>query len=264
MSRTRLPPALRILDHTNLYTTAATAALVLYTRSLDVAFFAVAAVGCSLTVKVVKRIIRQPRPVVEQNGRRVKVTYGMPSTHSATITFFAVFGSGHGLHITYGRLTPECVGHPYPSVPESGLSHAFPAFAGVPTGHPTHSHSTASSSSLPRWTHTLSPPLLALHALVVCLSRVWLGHHTYPQVLAGAAYGTFYAFCIFSAWKCVALPGAPSLLALEQAVSSLLESSLVEGSRAVPVALAARPVQQRIFALVLNSVAVPLFGWAFS
>ncbi|EJD52106.1 hypothetical protein AURDEDRAFT_55881, partial [Auricularia subglabra TFB-10046 SS5] len=62
-------------------TTAGGAAVALNTRSAAVAHFLAGAVLCALSVKVVKRLIRQPRPV-----NRL-----MPSTHSAAIWFFASY-----------------------------------------------------------------------------------------------------------------------------------------------------------------------------
>ncbi|EKM82696.1 hypothetical protein AGABI1DRAFT_34460 [Agaricus bisporus var. burnettii JB137-S8] len=69
-----------------------TAACILYTRSVGVVYFAAGASTCSITVKLIKRAIRQPRPPPHVLvGRRVKASFGMPSTHSATITFFATY-----------------------------------------------------------------------------------------------------------------------------------------------------------------------------
>ncbi len=60
---------------TNTIVTSLTAAAVLYTRSAGVAYFAASAVLCSVTVKIIKRFVRQPRPVVTLRGKRKK-TYG--------------------------------------------------------------------------------------------------------------------------------------------------------------------------------------------
>ena len=53
--------------------TASTACFILYTRSAGVVYFATGAVFCCLSVKVIKEIIRQPRP---PNRKKLKVSYG--------------------------------------------------------------------------------------------------------------------------------------------------------------------------------------------
>lgn len=69
-------PSLKTHFHqTNGIVTSLTAAFVLYTRSAGVAYFAAGAVSCSLTVKLIKRGIQQPRPPVLA-GRKVKASYG--------------------------------------------------------------------------------------------------------------------------------------------------------------------------------------------
>ncbi|KAJ7632601.1 PAP2-domain-containing protein [Roridomyces roridus] len=78
---------LSFLDHTNITVTGLTAVVVLFTRSAGVAYFSAGALACSLSVKVLKRAIRQPRPK-KSTGKK---TYGMPSTHSATIAYYAAF-----------------------------------------------------------------------------------------------------------------------------------------------------------------------------
>ena len=47
----------------NIIVTLFTGSFVLYTQSAAAAYFSAGAVLCSLSVKVVKRIIRQPRPL---------------------------------------------------------------------------------------------------------------------------------------------------------------------------------------------------------
>ncbi|TFL07386.1 PAP2-domain-containing protein [Pterulicium gracile] len=79
---------LTILDKTNVITIVLCACACLYTRSAGVLYFCTGAVGCSLSVKLVKRVLKQPRPeVTKQPGRRKKKSYGMPSTHSASIAY---------------------------------------------------------------------------------------------------------------------------------------------------------------------------------
>jgi len=78
---------LPLFERTNITVIALTAISILWTRSAGVAYCGAGAVACSLTVKYgLKRILRQPRPVLGK-----KKTYGMPSTHSASIAYFATF-----------------------------------------------------------------------------------------------------------------------------------------------------------------------------
>ncbi|KAI0649910.1 phosphatidic acid phosphatase type 2/haloperoxidase, partial [Trametes meyenii] len=143
---------------TNAIVTTLTAAFLAYTRSVGVAYFVAGAVLCSITVKILKRCVRQPRPVIV-DGRRKK-TYGMPSTHSAVITFFAAY------------ITLACMRLPiHPSLPASpALSRALPPLVVIPL------------------------------ASTIAVSRIWLGHHTWPQVVAGCAYGLLCAPVWFWLW----------------------------------------------------------------
>ena len=56
--------------------------------------------------------------------------------------------------------------------------------------------------SLPSGTATrIVPPIMAVPwAMLVVMSRVWLGHHTWPQVIVGASYGVAFASVLFSLW----------------------------------------------------------------
>jgi len=149
-----------VLDRTNIIVTGMTACFVLYTRSAGVAYFSIGAVCCSLTVKVVKRVIQQPRPPPEAVLRRkAKKSYGMPSTHSATITFFATYIL---LAATYLPV--------HHSFPLNSTSRVVPVLITFP------------------W------------AVMIVMSRVWLGHHTWAQVLAGSAYGVVFAFVWYALW----------------------------------------------------------------
>ncbi|OJT05935.1 hypothetical protein TRAPUB_3225 [Trametes pubescens] len=133
--------------------------VLLYTRSAGVAYFTAGAVLCSLTVKVLKRCLRQPRPVITANGKRKK-TYGMPSTHSAVITYFATY------------ITLACMYLPiHPSLPAS-----------------------------PALTRVLPPLVVVPLASTIALSRIWLGHHTWPQVTVGVAHGLLFAPLWFKLW----------------------------------------------------------------
>ena len=84
----------------------------------------------------------------------------MPSTHSATITFFATY-----ICLACARLPV----HP-----------SFP---------------------LPEATMRAAPPLVVVPlASTIALSRIWLGHHTIPQVAAGVACGLVFAPSWFWLW----------------------------------------------------------------
>ncbi|KAH9854563.1 hypothetical protein C2E23DRAFT_775100 [Lenzites betulinus] len=146
------------LDKTNVTVATLTAATLLYTRSAGVAYFTAGAVLCSLTVKILKRCVRQPRPVVV-DGKRKK-TYGMPSTHSAVITFFAAY------------ITLACMYLPiHPMLPSS-----------------------------PALMRMAIPLVVVPLASMIAASRIWLGHHTWPQVGAGVAYGLLCAPLWFRLW----------------------------------------------------------------
>ncbi|KZS95850.1 PAP2-domain-containing protein [Sistotremastrum niveocremeum HHB9708] len=108
---------LQILNRTSRIVTALTALFFLYTRSLGVAYFIAGAVACSIFVKSVKKVIRQPRPP----GLSKKVSYGMPSTHSATIMFYATY------IVLASALLPI-----HQSLPQSPLTRVVPPVVAVP------------------------------------------------------------------------------------------------------------------------------------
>ncbi|KAJ7155982.1 hypothetical protein C8R43DRAFT_884150 [Mycena crocata] len=145
---------LSFLDRTNLTVTVLTASAILLTQgSPGVVYFGAGALSCSISVQILKRAIRQPRPAFRQK----KKTYGMPSTHSATIAYYATF------------VPLACVYLPlHPSL--------FPG------------------------ARVLTPLVVLPWAALIALSRVWLGHHTWPQVAVGCAYGVAFAGVWFSLW----------------------------------------------------------------
>ncbi|KAG9226326.1 hypothetical protein CCMSSC00406_0003205 [Pleurotus cornucopiae] len=151
---------LAFLDETNLVVTGLSAAFLLYTRSAGVLYFTLGALLCSATVKLIKRAIRQPRPVVEHAVGKRKVSYGMPSTHSATIIYYATY------------IPLACAKLPiHPSLPaNSFVTRVLPVLIAVPYGY------------------------------VIAASRVWLGHHTWKQVVVGGSYGAALAAVWFELW----------------------------------------------------------------
>ncbi|KAG8820352.1 hypothetical protein FRC19_008945 [Serendipita sp. 401] len=78
---------LRFLNHSNRTVTLSTFAFVVGTRMLGSAYFGAGALLCVGLAKALKLVLRESRPV----GTTYKVTYGMPSTHSATISYYATF-----------------------------------------------------------------------------------------------------------------------------------------------------------------------------
>ncbi|KAG2036343.1 hypothetical protein BDR03DRAFT_921508 [Suillus americanus] len=133
--------------------TVLTAVALLYTRSAGVAFFVTGALSCSKLAKAIKKAIRQERPL-QCSGR--KVSYGMPSSHASTCTFFAVY------------ITLACL--------ELPIHPAFPRFA------------------------VFAPMVVLPWTCMVAMSRVRLGHHTWPQIAAGTLLGVCCAIFWFKLW----------------------------------------------------------------
>lgn len=78
----------------------------------------------------------------------------MPSTHSATISYYATF-----ISLACASLLP----------------------AGAAA-------------------RVLLPVVVLPWATLIVLSRVWLGHHTWPQVAVGCTYGVAFAGAWFALW----------------------------------------------------------------
>ncbi|KAI4527837.1 phosphatidic acid phosphatase type 2/haloperoxidase, partial [Schizophyllum commune Loenen D] len=130
---------------------------IIYTRSAGVTYVPVCGLACSISVKFLKKIIRQPRPA---HPKQRKKTYGMPSTHSAVVAYFSTY-----VLLASARLPI------HPSLPSSPLiTRTLPALVIVP------------------W------------ATLVACSRVWLGKHSWIQVIAGCAYGALFASVAFCVW----------------------------------------------------------------
>lgn len=65
-----------------------TAGVSLYTREVNVAWFVLGSIVCNGIAKGIKTRVRQPRPTAVAH---TKTTYGMPSTHSTSISFFVTY-----------------------------------------------------------------------------------------------------------------------------------------------------------------------------
>lgn len=152
------PLGLRILNQSNKIVTASTFFYVLATRSLASAYFGLGAIGCMVFAKILKEILREKRPV----GTTYKITYGMPSTHSATISYYATF-----IALAATRLP------------------VHPSLSSVP----------------PKFINPIAPVLMTVTSLVICISRIRLGHHTLKQVGAGITVGTLFGLGWFAWWS---------------------------------------------------------------
>ncbi|KAI0073711.1 PAP2-domain-containing protein [Panus rudis PR-1116 ss-1] len=109
-----------VLEETNIVVAGLTACTILYTRSSAIIFFSTGAVVVSRIVKYAKRTIRQPRPLQRVNGK-IKKSYGMPSTHSAVISYYAAY------------TILSCVYLPiHPSLPNHSLTRVIPPILMVP------------------------------------------------------------------------------------------------------------------------------------
>ena len=66
---------------------------VLMFGSLHLIYFFTGSILCAITAKVLKHLIRQPRPVVSSQHENIsiKTSYGMPSSHSQVMAFFATY-----------------------------------------------------------------------------------------------------------------------------------------------------------------------------
>ncbi|CAG8454588.1 4041_t:CDS:2 [Ambispora gerdemannii] len=144
-----------VLDHTKIWLSIATALSLNYLRDFHVIYTILGALITTIIAKILKLIIRQPRPNrslppttngslnssdnKDDKNPLVKLNhYGMPSTHSSSIMFFATYIA---LHLFAKNLD-------------------FSATLTILV-------------------------ILVMTALSVVWSRVELGHHTREQVLAG-------------------------------------------------------------------------------
>ncbi|KAJ2390337.1 hypothetical protein GGI05_003243 [Coemansia sp. RSA 2603] len=106
---------------------------------------AIGSVICCAVAKILKLAIKQNRPI-----HATRTSYGMPSTHSAAVAYFAAYL----VHIL------DDLGH-----------------SGSLRLHRAHAFSA----------------LVIVLSSVGALSRVFNGHHTLPQVLAGSLLGVSFA-----------------------------------------------------------------------
>jgi dolichyldiphosphatase len=64
---------------------------VLYVRSFHIIYFTLTAAATVISAKILKRVIKQARPVPINRKQAKKKSYGMPSSHSAAICFLTTY-----------------------------------------------------------------------------------------------------------------------------------------------------------------------------
>lgn len=82
---------------TNLTVTGLTACVLLYTKSSGVLYFCVGGVACSMSVKLIKRFIRQPRPA---HPSQHKISYGCDFIlrYNRQVDFYFASHNQHAQH----------------------------------------------------------------------------------------------------------------------------------------------------------------------
>ncbi|KAJ8294516.1 Lipid phosphate phosphatase gamma [Rhodotorula toruloides] len=177
------------LQNTQFVVTTLTAYFILRIRTAHSLYFGAGTLVAAFTAKILKRFIRQPRPV---GAKKYEKTYGMPSTHSSSIAFFGTYLSLSSL------LLPL-----HPRV--TSLLPFWNRFSNLAT---TRGLGAAQKSfwrhMAGEWGQRVTRILLALCFLAgtasVCWSRVRLGHHTKAQVIAGASLGSTIALAWMTLW----------------------------------------------------------------
>ncbi|OAV97165.1 hypothetical protein PTTG_02754 [Puccinia triticina 1-1 BBBD Race 1] len=199
-----------ILREANIVITILTAISILYLRSAHSLWFGLGAIAATATAKILKRCIKQPRPT-----ESTKKSFGMPSTHSSSITFYGIYlllvclllpvhqrmtgllpgsevgGRGGGVQHTRTRNNEKDV--------LSSWAETLGSEGIVESGE--------ESTSLPNAIlRLIYGSIFILIAVVVCWSRIKLGHHTHKQVIAGAAIGGLIGVIWFGIWTGFKLP----------------------------------------------------------
>ncbi|TPX63817.1 hypothetical protein SpCBS45565_g06357 [Spizellomyces sp. 'palustris'] len=168
-----------VVKHARFTVTAAVALTILYTRSPQVLWTAAGGVACSFVAKLLKTVIRQPRPLVV-----IEKKVSTPSRTSPPHIITRIFSSHtHGMPSSHTQVTAYFATY-------------FTLYYLVPSSHNPHpptKPSTAASGILVG---------LNVFGLIVAWSRVYLGKHTVAQVGVGWVVGTVFAAGWYWAWRC--------------------------------------------------------------
>ncbi|GAA6012061.1 hypothetical protein JCM10207_005115 [Rhodosporidiobolus poonsookiae] len=181
---------LYVLQNTQFVVTTLTAYFIIRIRTAHSLYFGAGTLVAAFSAKILKRFIRQPRPV---GAKKFEKTYGMPSTHSSSIAFFGTYLSLSSLllplHPRVTSLLPFW----------DRFASLTAAAVGPGAAQPSFWRHFASSYGQ-RLTRVALAALFLAGAANVCWSRVRLGHHTRAQVLAGAGLGSAVALAWMSLW----------------------------------------------------------------
>ncbi|CBQ68156.1 conserved hypothetical protein [Sporisorium reilianum SRZ2] len=211
-----LSTGLWLLKHTQGIVTTATAIGILYLRTSHALYFTAGSLATSFTAKGLKRVIKQPRPP----GSRVKKTSGMPSTHSATISFM-------GTYIILSSLL-------LPLHPSLSLSS---------------NAAIGEAASLDGMTRVWIAIVGAVAPVLVMWSRVRLGVHTPEQTWAGAALGVAKACIWFTVWNGIQVVFGP-----ESSLSHALSTSMLRNGLKDTVGVRLDGLVEQTEATVLKAI----------
>ncbi|KAI8915195.1 hypothetical protein DFJ77DRAFT_359063 [Powellomyces hirtus] len=204
-----------LVKHARFSVTAVIAATVLYTRSPQVVWCAAGGVTCSVVARVLKAIIRQPRPVqIEQEIQEVQQDDGeWVETSVSTNTTDASNAIASGAAVaTTTTITARTSSSNHDSRKRRVIKRVFASSVhGMPSSHTQ--VTTFLSTYFTLAVFATPDPLqhtFLLGILCVCVnvfglttawSRVHLNRHTPAQVAVGYIIGTAFAVAWYSSWQ---------------------------------------------------------------
>ncbi|GAA5896706.1 hypothetical protein JCM6882_005015 [Rhodosporidiobolus microsporus] len=181
---------LYVLQNTQFVVTSLTVYFILRIRTAHSLYFGAGTLVAAFSAKLLKRCIRQPRPV---GAKKYQKTYGMPSTHSSSIAFFGTYLSLSSLLLPlHPRVTALLPFYDRFSTLASTLGPG----AAQPSFWAKHFVGTAGQ----RATRVALAAFFLAGTASVCWSRVRLGHHTRAQVVVGAGLGSLVALGWMGLW----------------------------------------------------------------
>ncbi|KAH9812249.1 PAP2 superfamily-domain-containing protein [Melampsora americana] len=173
-----------ILRETQIIVTIITAFAILQLRTAHSIWFGLGMINSTLIAKLLKRFIRQPRPI-ETN--KISSSYGMPSTHSSSISFFGIYLFLTSISLPIHR---NLIGFLKPILSSQSILILL---------DPQSDDSLHHLHLLQFIRIWLGFSFLTFSG-IVCWSRVRLGYHTPSQVIVGSLIGTLLAFTWFTLW----------------------------------------------------------------